>query len=67
MSLIQNIQADRLAKDAIVLDLGDLGRQAERILGDAREEARVENDRVLGKSISLNVLDEGRGEKDVVV
>lgn len=41
MSLIKNIQADRLARDAIVLDLGDLGRQAERILGDAREEARV--------------------------
>ena len=41
MSLIKNIQADRLAKHAIVLDLGDLGRQADRIVGDAREEARV--------------------------
>ncbi|MHC4446234.1 MAG: FliH/SctL family protein, partial [Planctomycetota bacterium] len=39
MAVIKNVHADRLAKQAVVLDLGDLGRQADRILGDARQEA----------------------------
>ncbi len=39
MALIKNVHADRLAKQAVVLDLGDLGRQADRILGDARQGA----------------------------
>ncbi len=39
MALIKNVHADRLAKQAVVLDLGDLGRQADRILGDARRAA----------------------------
>ena len=39
MAVIKNVQADRLAKQAVVLDLGDLGRQADRIVGDARKEA----------------------------
>ena len=39
MAVIKNVHADRLAKQAVVLDLGDLGRQADRIVGDARTEA----------------------------
>lgn len=39
MGVIKNVHADRLAKQAVVLDLGDLGRQADRILGDARDGA----------------------------
>ncbi len=39
MAVIKNVHADRLAKQAVVLDLGDLGRQADRILGDARKGA----------------------------
>jgi flagellar biosynthesis/type III secretory pathway protein FliH len=39
MAVIKNVHADRLAKQAVVLDLGDLGRQADRILGDARKQA----------------------------
>ncbi len=40
MAVIKNVHADRLAKQAVVLDLGDLGRHAERILRDAREAAQ---------------------------
>ena len=40
MALIKNIQSDRLLKEAIVLDMGDLGRQADRLLSSARAEAQ---------------------------
>ncbi len=39
MGVIKNVHADRLAKQAVVLDLGVLGRQAEHFLGDARKGA----------------------------
>jgi len=39
MALIKHAKSDRIAKEAIVLDMGDLGRQAERLLSSARAEA----------------------------
>jgi flagellar assembly protein FliH len=39
MPLIKNNSADRMMKHALVLDLGDLNRQADRILDEARAEA----------------------------
>lgn len=39
MALIKQAKSQRLTKQAIVLDMGDLGRQAERLLAAARTEA----------------------------
>jgi flagellar assembly protein FliH len=39
MALIKNAQADRMVRGAIVLDLGDVARQAEQVVQQAREEA----------------------------
>jgi flagellar assembly protein FliH len=39
MALIKNAKSDRLVKEAVVLDMGDLARQAERMLAGARSEA----------------------------
>lgn len=39
MALIKGANSDRLLRDAIVLDMGDLDRQAQRILAEARAEA----------------------------
>jgi flagellar biosynthesis/type III secretory pathway protein FliH len=54
MALIKNAKSDRLVRDAIVLDMGDLARQAERMLSAARREsdeisasARVEAQRLI--------------------
>lgn len=41
MAIIKNTQVDRLLKEAIVLDLGDLKRQAESILAHANAEAET--------------------------
>ncbi len=46
MALIKNANTTNLVRDAIVLDLGDLQRQAERIKSRARERA----DRVIAKA-----------------
>jgi flagellar biosynthesis/type III secretory pathway protein FliH len=40
MAVIKSIRADRLTHDAVVLDLGDLKRQADAIMREARDEAR---------------------------
>lgn len=40
MPVIKSASSNRLLKEAVVLDLGDLDRQAKNILGDAKEEAR---------------------------
>ncbi|HRP62207.1 MAG TPA: FliH/SctL family protein [Phycisphaerales bacterium] len=40
MPVIKSASSNRLLKEAVVLDLGDLDRQAKNILGDATEEAR---------------------------
>src|SRR5436853_7410348 len=53
-ALIKNIQSDRLLKEAIVLDMGDLGRQADRLLSGARAEAQ-------------RLVDEARSEADRVI
>jgi flagellar assembly protein FliH len=37
--LIKSAKSDRLMKEAIVLDMGDLARQADRILSNAQQEA----------------------------
>lgn len=54
MSLIKSAKSDRILRDAIVLDMGDLARQAERILQTARtdaaqliEDARAEAQRLI--------------------
>lgn len=39
MPLIKGNNAKRMVRDAIVLDLGDLNREAERIIADANEQA----------------------------
>jgi flagellar biosynthesis/type III secretory pathway protein FliH len=39
MPLIKNSNATRVARDAVVLDLGDLQREADRIIEDARRQA----------------------------
>jgi flagellar assembly protein FliH len=39
MALIKNVKSDRILKEAVVLDMGDLARQAERLLSSARAEA----------------------------
>jgi len=39
MALIKHAKSDRLLKQAVVLDMGDLARQAERIVSSARDEA----------------------------
>ena len=39
MALIKHAKSDRALKEAIVLDMGDLARQAERLLANARSEA----------------------------
>lgn len=41
MAIIKNIQADQLLKEAVVLDLGDLKRQAEHIMAQANAEAET--------------------------
>lgn len=40
MALIRNAQAATMARDAIVLDLGELSRQGDRILGQAKFQAQ---------------------------
>jgi flagellar biosynthesis/type III secretory pathway protein FliH len=39
MAVIKSAHTTRMARDAVVLDMGDLGRQAQRILSDARAQA----------------------------
>ena len=41
MALIKGNNAQRLAKDAVVLDLGDLQREADRIIEDAEQRAEA--------------------------
>jgi flagellar assembly protein FliH len=41
MALIKTAKSPHMLKDAVVLDIGDLGRQAERMLSKAREEAQT--------------------------
>jgi flagellar assembly protein FliH len=57
MAVIRQAQADRIVKDAIVLDLGDLSRQGELIRARAQEqaeailaEARAERERLLASA-----------------
>lgn len=57
MAVIKNIQSDRLLKSAIVLDLGDLKNQGERLLMQARAEAenivkdaQRESERLIGEA-----------------
>lgn len=61
MALIKNAQADRLARDAIVLDLGDLARQGERILQQARDQAAQLLAQARAEAASLTEGAEARG------
>lgn len=58
MALIKNSDATRLVKSAIVFDLGDVNREAKRLLDDARSEAR---------SIVEQARAEARGEHAAAV
>lgn len=67
MALIRNAQAASMAKDAIVLDLGELSRQGDRILGQAKflaqkvvEEAQAERTRLIGDAEKVGLA---QGEK----
>lgn len=53
MALIKNIQSNRLLKEAIVLDMGDLGRQADRLLTGARDEAQSISDQARAEANAL--------------
>lgn len=64
MAIIKNIMADRLLKEAVVLDLGDLKRQADDIMakaiGEAEtllQDARQEAQRLVGEA-------EGKGHAE---
>ena len=41
MPVVKQRQAERLTRSALVLDLGDLGRQAEAIIAKGRAEAEA--------------------------
>lgn len=67
MAVIRSAEAQTMARDAIVLDLGELGRQADRIVGQARfraqkivEEAQAERARLIGEAEKIGLE---RGEK----
>lgn len=53
MPLIKNAQSARLINSAVVLDLGDLDRQAQRILENAKAKARKTLDEAKEKSDKL--------------
>ncbi len=66
MALIKNAQAGTMARDAVVLDLGDLYRQGEVIRAEARDEARrlvenagVEADKIIEDGMARG-FEEGR-------
>ena len=57
MAVIKNLQSDRILKTAVVLDLGDLKNQGERLLNQARaeaermiREAQSESQRLIGEA-----------------
>lgn len=67
MALIRNAQAATMARDAIVLDLGELSRQGDRILGQAKfqaqkivEEAQAERARLIADAEKIGLA---QGEK----
>jgi flagellar biosynthesis/type III secretory pathway protein FliH len=64
MALIRHAQAEQIARDAIVLDLGDVQRQAAQLMEQARRraeeivaEARAERERIIA-----GASDKGRAE-----
>lgn len=67
MAVIRSAEAQTMARDAIVLDLGELSRQGDRILGQARfqaqkiiEDAQNERARLIGDAEKVGLE---RGEK----
>lgn len=67
MALIRNSEASTMARDAIVLDLGELSRQGDRILGQAKfqaqkivEDAQKERQRLIADAEKIGLE---RGEK----
>jgi flagellar assembly protein FliH len=64
MALIKYAKSQRLLKEAIVLDMGDLARQAERILQNAGAEARQILDRAHGESQALISNADQRGHAE---
>lgn len=64
MALIRQADAERLVRDAIALDLGDLTRQAEAIRARARADARriVEEAQQRGQSLLAGATERGHAE-----
>lgn len=67
MAVIRSADAKTMARDAIVLDLGELSRQGDRILGQAKfqaqkivEDAQAERQRLIGDAEKVGLE---RGEK----
>lgn len=64
MAIVKNTQADRLMKDAVVLDLGDLKRQAGEILARARTEAAAVLERANAEAQQRIEGSTGKGYED---
>lgn len=64
MALIKNTEAAGLVKQGVVLDLGDLNRQAERVLEQARAEAQriVEHSRAEAQELVAQAAQRGHAE-----
>jgi flagellar assembly protein FliH len=64
MPLIKHANADRVVRDAVVLDLGDLTRQAERILEDAHAQAAeiLAETRAEAERLRTAAVEAGRAE-----
>ena len=64
MALIKHSKSQRLLKEAIVLDMGDLAKQAERILHNARAEAKQIHERAQVEAKKLIDAADERGYTD---
>lgn len=64
MAVIKNTQSRRLLKDAVVLDLGDLSRQAVEIIRQARNRAKVVISEAEETARGIVEESSGKGYKD---
>lgn len=64
MAVIKNSQSNRLLKEAVVLDLGDLDRQAQRIIHAANAEAAeiIAEARAEAQRLTANASDAGHAQ-----
>ncbi|MCZ6543679.1 MAG: hypothetical protein O6768_08445, partial [Planctomycetota bacterium] len=64
MALIKNTEAAGFVRQGVVLDLGDLNRQAERVLEQARAEAQriVEHSQAEAQELVAQAAQRGHAE-----